>query len=192
MQTWRPLTSPSLILLICQRPPRMVVLRNKSDHVILRRPRHGRPLPQPHDGRTSRHRLCPPTLLGTASQATPGAQCQGREDACSLLPLTRLVDLGHLGSEAGPMPPRVQALNPLHPQKGRKRQSLSCVRLSATPWTAVQQAPLSIIFSRQEDPPQTPHQPPLSRILPSLPANESLVFSTAGTRSRRIQWVVGM
>ena len=193
MQTWPPLTSPSLIPPICQRPPRMVVLRNKSDHIILRRPCHGRPLPHatrwkdilasPLPAYTAGHGQ--PCCSAVASQSTPGVQCQGKEDACSLLPLTRLVDLGHLGPEAAPMSPRVQAVNPLHPQKVRKCQSLSC-GLSVIPWTAVHQAPLSIRFSRQEDPPQTPHQPPFSRILPSLPANEPLVFSTAGTRSWRI------
>ena len=35
-------------------------------------------------------------------------------------------------------------------QKTVKVKSLSCVRLSATPWTAARQAPLSMGFSRQE------------------------------------------
>ena len=36
-------------------------------------------------------------------------------------------------------------------QKGNlKVKSLSCVRLFATPWTVAYQAPLSMVFSRQE------------------------------------------
>ena len=35
-------------------------------------------------------------------------------------------------------------------KKSEKVKSLSCVRLVATPWTAADQAPLSVGFSRQE------------------------------------------
>ena len=110
-----------------------------------------------------------------------------RQGGCSLTSPTHMLG-GFWSSHAS----QGSSPNPLHSKKVRNCQSLSCVRLSATPWAVVHQAPLSIRFSRQEDPPQTLHQPPLSRILPSLPTNEPLVFSTAGTRSWSIQWVVGM
>ena len=39
-------------------------------------------------------------------------------------------------------------------------QSLSCVRLSVTPWTVAHQAPLSMEFSRQEYWSELPFPPP--------------------------------
>ena len=49
-----------------------------------------------------------------------------------------------------------------------KCQSLSCVRLFATPWTVVFQAPLSMGFSRQEYWSELPYSPP-----GDLPTQES-------------------
>ena len=53
-------------------------------------------------------------------------------------------------------------------------QSLSCVQLSATPWTAAHQAPLSMGFSRQEYwsalPCSTPRNLPDPEIEPKCPA----------------------
>ena len=46
------------------------------------------------------------------------------------------------------------------PEKERKGQSLSCVRLSAAPWSVARQAPLSMGFSRQEDLSGLPRPPP--------------------------------
>ena len=49
-------------------------------------------------------------------------------------------------------------------------KSLSCVRLLATPWTAVHQAPLSMGFSRQEYWSGVPlHSPPNSSYPPLFP-----------------------
>ena len=46
-----------------------------------------------------------------------------------------------------------------------KVNSLSCVRLSATPWTAAHQAPLSMGFSRQEYWTGVPSPSPVSSLL---------------------------
>ena len=64
------------------------------------------------------------------------------------------------------------------PEKERKGQSLSRVRLSAAPWTVARQAPLSMGFSRQEDwsglpcpPPGGPPDPGMETGPPALQAD---------------------
>ena len=57
-------------------------------------------------------------------------------------------------------------------------QSLSCVQLFATPWTAACQAPLSLVFSRQEYwsglPFPSPGDPPTPGIEPTSPVAPAL------------------
>ena len=38
----------------------------------------------------------------------------------------------------------------MHESEKRKCQSLSCIQLFATPWAEARQAPLFMVFSRQE------------------------------------------
>ena len=54
-----------------------------------------------------------------------------------------------------------------------KVKSLSCVRLLATPWTAAQQAPPSMGFSRQEYWSGVPLPSPVMKLAESKPKSES-------------------
>ena len=74
--------------------------------------------------------------------------------------------------------------------KGKgKVKSLSCVQLSATPWTAAYQAPLSMGFSRQEYWSGLPLPSPISPLLPLK--NEAVENAGEGMEKWEPSYTVG-
>ena len=85
-----------------------------------------------------------------AAHQAPPSLGFSRQEHWSGLPFPFPGDLPNPEMEAG-SPELQQAFYPLnHSDQIRSGQSLSRVRLLATPWTAACQAPPSMVFSRQE------------------------------------------